>query len=82
MDYVTCFCGRPLGHLYPAFVAMTVARRNSDRANEPIGDILDALNITKECCRVRIMSGAEFKNYYNTINPIQHAPTIVPTLKK
>ena len=55
---------------------MCIAHRRSPRAAEPIGYILDQLNITKECCRVRIMTGMEFKNYYNVLNPTNLAPTV------
>jgi DNA-directed RNA polymerase subunit N (RpoN/RPB10) len=74
--YVTCFCGCPLGHLYPAFRAMCAKHRRGPNPDAPIGYILDQLNIRKECCRVRIMTGSEFKDYYNVLNPIHNAPTI------
>lgn len=74
--YIVCFCGRPLGHLFPAFRALCERHRASPRAKEPIGYILDALRVNKPCCRLRLMTGAEFKDYYNTYNPIHNAPTI------
>ena len=73
---VTCFCGRPIAHLYPAFMAMLAQHRASPRAHEPIGYILDELGLTRECCRARIMTNAEFKHYYNESNPANIVPTI------
>lgn len=74
--YVTCFCGRPIGHLYTAFRALCAKHQRGPHPEAPIGYILDQLGLTKECCRVRIMTGAEFKDYYNILNPIHYAPTI------
>ena len=71
---IICFCGCPLGHLYNAFKAMCIKHRNGPHPDEPIGYILDALNITKDCCRMRIMTNVEFKNYYNVMNPTSLAP--------
>lgn len=81
--YITCFCGRPLGHLYPAFRALCAKHQHGARAAEPIGYILDQLGLNKECCRVRIMTGAEFKDYYNVLRPSFSAPTVpMPTAPK
>lgn len=73
--YVVCFCGRPIAHLFPTFLAMLEEHSHSAHANEPIGYILDQLGLTRECCRARIMTGAEFRYYYNEYNPF----TLVPT---
>jgi len=78
---VVCFCGRPIGHLHAAFLAM-LAKHNtgaygpSINPGDPIGYILDQLGITKICCRTRIMTSMEFKNFYNVPNQSKHAPTI------
>jgi DNA-directed RNA polymerase subunit N (RpoN/RPB10) len=73
--YIRCFCGRPLAHLYSAFLLMC-KKHNADarRANEPIGYILDSLGIVNECCRVRMMTGTEFKNYYNRVGVLMPLP--------
>lgn len=73
--YIVCFCGRPLGHLYNAFLAMCRDHARSSRANEPVGYILDQLNIMKLCCRTRMLTQTQFKDYYNIPNP----PTLIPT---
>ena len=54
---------------------MCIKHRNGPHPDEPIGYILDALNITKDCCRTRIMTNMEFKNYYNVLDSTSLAPT-------
>lgn len=74
--YVVCLCGRPLGHLYNAFLAMVIAQKRAGQTDEPVGAILDQLMITKTCCRARLISGREFKEYYNVPGGANIAPTV------
>lgn len=77
---IVCFCGFPLGQLYDAFLAMLAKHREGKNIghspNEPIGYILDQLGITKTCCRTRIMTNMEFKNYYSIDNGSKLAPSM------
>ena len=72
---ITCLCGRPLGHIYRAFQLMC-AKHLAKTPDAPIASILDQLHLSRDCCRARIMTCAEFKDYYNRYNPNNIAPTI------
>lgn len=79
--YVTCWCGRSLGDLFPLY--QELKRRKYEEyfkktgieiaptrvpictdVQIDVGDILDALHIKCECCRTRMISQIEFKEYY------------------
>lgn len=58
---VCVHCGFPIGIYYRAFCASC----KNMSAGAPVGPILDALRITKICCRATIMTNANFVDYYN-----------------
>jgi len=74
--YIVCFCGRSLGDIYDLFIEMRRQKINAAldgeepvafelaQQNIQLNDILDALHIRAECCRVRMLTQVEFKNYY------------------
>lgn len=78
--YIVCYCGRSLGDIYPVFKEMRKQRyqeylkKDSDieivklmtstKIDVKLGDILDALNINCECCRVRLLTQVEYSEYY------------------
>lgn len=72
---ITCFCGRPLGHIYRAFQLMC-AKHRDQHPGEPMGAIFDQLNIQLDCCRSHLMDAAEHKDYYNQHNPHNTIPTL------
>jgi DNA-directed RNA polymerase subunit N (RpoN/RPB10) len=76
---IVCFCGRSLGDLCDAFqllkkrkIDIALAGKQIDpdfihvstQVNIQLGDILDALGVQMECCRARMLTYTEFKNYY------------------
>ncbi|MFA7254379.1 MAG: hypothetical protein WC107_07590 [Patescibacteria group bacterium] len=79
--YVRCFCGMPIGHLYPAFLIMCEEHNKKIAHGElppsaSIGYILDQLGLSRMCCRARIMTCEEFKNYYYGTSAPFRAPTV------
>lgn len=79
--YVTCWCGRSLGDLFPLYTEMK--RRKYEEYNKKhgvnikptrvpissdvrvdVGDILDKLHVHTDCCRARLISQIEYKEYY------------------
>lgn len=77
--YIRCYCGRPLGEIYELFKAMRLraimaAKGEEDTAPDrlsvaevpqvSLNDIFQALHIDMDCCRARLMTQAEFCEYY------------------
>jgi len=65
--YIQCYsCGRNLGDLYSAFKILRAERMRGNPSDNtvPLGDILTSLGIIKDCCRVRMLTQVEFKEYY------------------
>lgn len=76
--YVLCRCGRCLANVYDLFKRLRADKIAaqvdgeispkflplSDAATVELGDILDQLQLTRECCRACIMQQVEFKEVY------------------
>lgn len=58
---IVCLCGRSLGELIPLFYALRRQKTNADGVVEPLGDVLDGLKLTQQCCRARILTCVEMK---------------------
>lgn len=77
--YIVCYCGRALGHLFDVFNTIRrdrLAQEFGDEALDPVmiaiikdthielGDVLDQLHLTNNCCRARMITQVEFKEVY------------------
>jgi hypothetical protein len=76
---VVCTCGMPIGDVAPLFLLMRAARvrevlaaRGTAATQAAIdaglqiecGDILDRLQVVYDCCRARLVTNMQFKQYY------------------
>lgn len=76
---IVCVCGRSIGDLFDLFKAMQKEKYTSrfgDIEFDPdmiavnpalqveVGDILDDLKLTNECCRTKMICQVEFKEVY------------------
>lgn len=78
--YIVCFCGHPVGDVYPMYVLMKKKLYLQYCADNKIkidptyafmntislstGHILDALCVKKDCCRKTLLGQTEFREYY------------------
>lgn len=78
--YVVCYCGRSLGDLYDLFCAMRLSKyaeiypetggidpsllATAEDGRVELGDVLDALGLHLDCCRVRMITQVEYKELY------------------
>jgi DNA-directed RNA polymerase subunit N (RpoN/RPB10) len=74
--YIVCFCGKTIGHLYAAYIAIRGAMIKAARgdvapemyhlalSDVETGEILDQLGLRLSCCRTRMMSQVTYKELY------------------
>lgn len=77
--YILCYCGRAIGDIYDIFKEMRrekyIAAYGTDEIDPSILaisstvdvdliDVFDQLRVHTDCCRARLMSQVEFKEYY------------------
>lgn len=76
---ILCYCGRDLGSIYDLFKALrakkfaaTIGEENIDPTllsitdvQVQLDDVLTLLHLHTTCCRVRILTQVEFKEYYS-----------------
>jgi len=77
-SYIVCFCGRPIGQLYRAFVILRAMANEQlyssggahlhpefiGPANfeASVGEILNSLGLHHQCCRGKMMSFVEIQH--------------------
>ena len=80
LPYIVCLgCGYPLGDIAPLYkhiqktrVEQELIKKNilphnalgSANMEVKMGDVLDALCLTKMCCRIHLSTVLDYKNYY------------------
>lgn len=76
--YVTCSCGFDLASIYPLWAAIRAQRlaakygNVTDRAmiqassdlNVEFGDVLNDLGVHRVCCRTKLLTQMQFRDYY------------------
>lgn len=82
-SYIVCFCGRPIGQLYRAYITLRAMANEAlykggavlhpefiGPANfeASVGDILDKLGLHHHCCRGHMMTFVEFEHV--TVNGV------------
>lgn len=77
--YILCYCGRPLADIVELFNALRLKAIKAEKGTKDIApdrlpmaevnqaslnDIFKALHIELDCCRARLMTQADYTEYY------------------